>query len=189
MKLKKFERLAETAVGLTLYVSSVEDIWHLYNLITIGDTVRAKTQRKIVKDTGASTATERKVMVLSLQVTHAPVFDPVGILRISGVNRTECEWVRLGAAHTTDIAYDPPCDIKMIKQEWDTLCDARLAEACDEDAKADSAAVVMENGLAFVCLVNGAMCITKQKIDTSISRKRRGDSSARDNSVSKFYQV
>ena len=46
--------------------------------------------------------------------------------------------------------------------------------ACDPTATADLAAVIMQEGIAHVCLVTGSMTLVRAKIETSIPRKRKG---------------
>ena len=46
--------------------------------------------------------------------------------------------------------------------------------ACDVTQHADVAAVVMQEGLAHVCLVTPSMTLVRSKIETTIPRKRKG---------------
>ena len=56
-----------------------------------------------------------------------------------------------------------------------TVCCVVLPElACDVTQHADVAAVVMQEGLAHVCLVTPSMTLVRSKIETSIPRKRKG---------------
>merc|ERR1712212_1234595 len=59
--------------------------------------------------------------------------------------------------------------------------------ATDPGRLADLAAVIMQEGLAQVCLVTSCMTITRAKIDVSIPRKRRGDCSQHEKGLNKFY--
>lgn len=59
--------------------------------------------------------------------------------------------------------------------------------ACDPTQSADLAAVIMQEGLAYVCLVTSSMTLTRAKIELNIPRKRRGDCSQHDKGVKKFY--
>ena len=53
-------------------------------------------------------------------------------------------------------------------------------QACDVAQHADLAAVVMQEGLAHVCLVTSSMTLVRAKIDVSIPRKRRGQCAQHD---------
>ena len=46
--------------------------------------------------------------------------------------------------------------------------------ACDPTQHADLAAVVMQEGLAHVCLITPNMTLLRAKIETTIPRKRKG---------------
>ena len=90
--------------------------------------------------------------------------------------------------HTVEVCYDPPQQVDIHKIVWDTVAEDRLKLACDEDSRADTAAVVIDTGTAYVCLVTGALCVTKAKIDTHIAKKHKYSATARDDSVTRFYQ-
>ena len=49
-----------------------------------------------------------------------------------------------------------------------------LELACDVTQHADVAAVVMQEGLAHICLVTPSMTLVRSKIETTIPRKRKG---------------
>ena len=46
--------------------------------------------------------------------------------------------------------------------------------ACDPTKHADLAAVVMQEGLAHLCLITSNMTLVRAKIETNIPRKRKG---------------
>ena len=52
--------------------------------------------------------------------------------------------------------------------------------ACDPTQHADLAAVVMQEGLANVCLITPSMTLVRAKIETNIPRKRKGSCSQHD---------
>lgn len=51
---------------------------------------------------------------------------------------------------------------------WDTVVLDRLDEACDPVKQAEVAAIVMQPGLANVCLLTGSMTIVRQRIDVRL---------------------
>jgi protein pelota len=189
MRLKHFE-LQNDGAFLSATVISVEGIWHLYNLIAVGDTIRTKTVRKVVREgaAGAGSTSLKRTFTLSLLVTAPPEYDAKGILRVSGKNQSQCDDVPLQAYHTSEIMYDPPQDFKLYKQEWSNLDSQRLREACAEETRADVAAVLMQNGSAQVVFINGSVMSTRAKVETAIGKKRKGSSAARDDSITKFFQ-
>lgn len=70
---------------------------------------------------------------------------------------------QMGAYHTLDLELQRNFTIS--KQVWDTVVLDRLEEACDPVKQAEVAAVVMQPGLANVCLLTSAMTIVRQRID------------------------
>ena len=50
-----------------------------------------------------------------------------------------------------------------------------LDQACDATKQADLGAVVMQEGIAHVCLVLSTMTIVRAKIEVNIPRKRKGN--------------
>jgi len=52
--------------------------------------------------------------------------------------------------------------------------------ACDPMQHADLGAIVMQEGLANVCLVTSSMTLVRAKIETNIPRKRKGQCSQHD---------
>ena len=53
---------------------------------------------------------------------------------------------------------------------WDTVSLERVDVATDVTRKADLAAVVMQEGLANVCLVTASMTLVRKKIEVNIPR-------------------
>jgi len=47
-------------------------------------------------------------------------------------------------------------------------------QACDVTQHADLAAIVMQEGLAHICLITSSMTLVRAKIETNIPRKRKG---------------
>ena len=59
-------------------------------------------------------------------------------------------YVKMGAHHTLEMELHRAFCIE--KDDWDLICLERIDDACDQTKKADAAAVVLEPGLAHVCL-------------------------------------
>lgn len=187
------ERTGTGGVSMKLLVSSVEDLWALYNFLMPGDSLTARTVRKVVRESSTGTGTaERRVLMLRIDVLST-VFDAGSSssgaqLRVAGVNRTPSDWIPLSAHHTIDVECDPPQTVIIEKPEWHPIFEERLREACDEDSRADTAAVVFEHGFGSICLINGSLCVTKRRFETSIPKKRKFNASARDDNIQKFFQ-
>ena len=75
----------------------------------------------------------------------------------------------MGQFHTIDIELNQP--ITLEKECWDTISIERLDESSDPAKKAELAAVVMQEGLAHVCLVTSSMTVTRAKIERRMPKK------------------
>lgn len=187
MRLIYLERNTEGGAAVKFSVSTTEDLWHLHNFIAVGDQVKTKTVRKVVRETATGSGTaEKRVLSLTILVQSVD-FDPLGELRLGGINKTESDYVRMNAHHTLSVRVDSgPQDVVVVKEIWDSMCDDRVEEACNQEAKADTVALVMDYGTASVCLVTPTLMVTRQKIETHIPKKLRSGSS-RDESITKFF--
>ncbi|KAL6044619.1 Translation factor pelota [Balamuthia mandrillaris] len=165
--------------SISLRPETLEDMWHAYNLISEGDLVRATTVRRVQERTTTGTSkSERVRMTLTIQVEKIE-FDPdSGVLRLNGTNRSENEYVRMGAYHTLDLEMNRK--FILTKRYWDSVALERIDIACDPTKYADLAAIIMTEGLATVCLINSSMTIVRARVEAAIPRKRRGSSAEHD---------
>lgn len=92
----------------------------------------------------------------------------------------------MGAYHTLDLELNRKFQLR--KPEWDTISLERIDMACSAQ-RADVAAVIMQEGLAHVCLINNSMTLVRSKIDVNIPRKRKGNVSQHDKGLGKFYDA
>lgn len=173
--------------SVTLIADSLEDIWHLYNLISIGDDLRSSTIRRVTNETATGSTTKSSVhTTLTICVETTQLDMQAGVLSLKGKNIEENPHVKLGAYHTIDVELNRKFTIN--KQEWDSVSLGRIQEACDPAQNADVAAIIMQEGLANVCLVLASMTLVKAKIETSIPRKRKGFTSNYDKSLERFFE-
>jgi protein pelota len=63
----------------------------------------------------------------------------------------ESPYVRMGSYHTLELALQRKFSIA--KHEWDSISLERLETACDPRKTADLGAILMQEGLANLCLV------------------------------------
>lgn len=95
--------------------------------------------------------------------------------------------VKLGSFHTLDLELQR--NFQLEKSEgWDSVALDMLKEAINQDAKAQLWAVIMKEGLANICLVTDHQTILRQKIETTLPRKRAG-STDHDKQLQKFFQT
>lgn len=174
----------------TLLPEESEDMWHAYNLIRPTDLLRASAIRRVTTEsaTGASSS-QRVHMKLTLRVTSLD-FDPQAAqLHVSGRVAEENKHVKLGSFHTLDLELQRNFTLEKA-DGWDTIALDILRESIDQTAKAELWAVVMQDGLANICLITTHQTILRQRIEVSLPKKRPGKPSGdHDKSVQKFYST
>ncbi|EGD80443.1 hypothetical protein PTSG_11088 [Salpingoeca rosetta] len=163
-----------------------EDMWQLYNLIHEGDVVKAKTSRKVQRETATGSQVSEKVM-LNLAVRVEDIdFDPEGsTIRLKGKNVEENKFVKLGQYHTLELGLRRAFTLR--KTEWTSVELERLELAVNPVKSADLAAVLMEPGTANVCLITTNMTLVRAKILVNIPKKRKMNASARDKALTRFF--
>lgn len=180
-------------------------MWHLYNLIAEGDSVRATAIRRVqnVSSTG-STESHRVRTNLTIQVSKiefspsasaqegtqdqgANAGGPAAALHISGPVIAENQYVRMGAYHTLDV--EPNRDVRIEKLEgWDSIARARVEEAIVPGRGAEVAAVVCGEGTAAFCLLSQHMTVVSHRISMSIPRKAASaGTSQHEKGMGKFF--
>lgn len=175
------------AGSVSLVAEEAEDMWHAYNLINVGDYLRSTTIRRVVNESAVGlTTTSRVRITLTIQVKNLEYDTHASVLRVKGTNFEENQFVKMGAYHTIDLELNRKFEIT--KNEWDSVALARIDEACDPVHTADLAAVVMQEGLANVCLIQASMTVVKAKIEMNIPRKRKGMCANHDKNMEKFFE-
>lgn len=172
--------------SITLIPEEPEDMWHAYNLIAEGDQVRSSTIRKVQNETATgSTSSSRMRTILTISVETIDFDTQAQVLRLKGRNIEENQFVKMGAYHTLDLELNRK--FTLTKLLWDSIALERVETACDPTQSADVAAVIMQDGLAHVCLITSAMTLVRSKIDVSIPRKRKGNVAQHEKGLAKFY--
>jgi protein pelota len=97
---------------------TLDDLWHLYNIIYKGDEVYAYTSREIKQDEKYARAKrgERVSVFLGVKVEKVAWDKLLGRLRVHGTICQAPEIVPTGAHHTLNIALNTP--ITIVKEEW-----------------------------------------------------------------------
>lgn len=93
----------------------------------------------------------------------------------------------MGAYHTIDLELNRKFEIE--KPEWDSISLGRVEAACDVTQNADVAAVIMQEGIAHICLITSNMTIVRSKLDMAIPRKRKNQPSQHEKGLAKFYEA
>ncbi|KID78299.1 Protein pelota [Metarhizium brunneum] len=173
---------------VSLLPEDPEDMWHAYNLIIPGDLVHAHALRKVVtvnSGTGAAAA-ERVHTDLTIKV-KSTFFDPViSSLRVSGVVASENDHVPMGSHHTLDIEVNR--SFTVIKPDgWDSVSKATLSQALSDDKNGAMAAVVMQEGLANICLITQFRTVVKTRVE-SVVPKKRDTAADQDAGLKRFFE-
>ncbi|XP_055681138.1 protein pelota [Lutzomyia longipalpis] len=174
--------------SIVLIPEDPEDMWHAYNLISEGDNVKCTTIRKVQNETATGSSSSNRVRTtLTIAVENIDFDTQACVLRLKGRNVEENPYVKMGAYHTLDLALNRK--FTLTKQEWDTISLERIDMACDVTQSADVAAVIMQDGLAHVCLITSSMTLVRSKIEVSIPRKRKGNVQQHEKGLAKFYDA
>ncbi|XP_011196071.1 protein pelota [Zeugodacus cucurbitae] len=182
---RNFDKGAQGSV--TLIPEEPEDMWHTYNLIAEGDHVRSTTIRKVQNESATGSSTSNRVRTTLTIAVESIDFDTQAcMLRLKGRNIEENQYVKMGAYHTLDLELNRKFELR--KAEWDTIALERIEMACDPTQSSDLAAVVMQEGLAYVCLITASMTLVRSKIEVSIPRKRKGHTQQHEKGLIKFYE-
>lgn len=186
MKLVSRDIDKNAAGSVTLIPEEAEDMWHAYNLVCVGDSLRSGTIRKVQTESATGSVSVNKVRTMLTIKIEAIDFDTLGcVLRVRGRNITENQYVKMGAYHTLDLELNRKFTLG--KLQWDSVSLERIELACDPTKHADLAAVVMQEGLAHLCLITPNMTLVRAKIETNIPRKRKGMCQQHDKGLTKFY--
>ncbi|XP_076346162.1 pelota mRNA surveillance and ribosome rescue factor isoform X2 [Tachypleus tridentatus] len=187
MKLLSKEIDKDGTGNVTIIPEESEDMWHAYNLVAEGDSLRASTIRKVTTESSTGSVGSNRVRTtLTVRVENVDFDTQACVLRVKGRNIQENQYVKMGAYHTIDLELNRK--FTLVKAHWDSVALDRLDMACDPTQHADLAAIIMQEGLANVCLVTASMTLVKAKIDVNIPRKRKGQCSQHEKGLNKFFE-
>ncbi|XP_033230973.1 protein pelota [Belonocnema kinseyi] len=173
--------------SVSLIPENTEDMWHTYNLISEGDCVSCSTIRKVQTETSTGSSNSYRVRTtLTIRVEGIDFDTQACVLRLKGRNIEENKYVKMGAYHTLDVEQNRK--FTLVKPKWDSVSLERVDTACDPTQNADVAAVIMQEGVAHICLITSNMTIVRAKIDQVIPRKRKGHISQYEKGLIRFYE-
>jgi len=184
----------DSSGSVTLRAEDKEDLFTLHNLIQKNDEVELKTIRNVKKgsksdNVGSSNKTKQEKKLLKLRINVETIeFTPTDeVMRLRGKTTEPVEDVPVGSYHTAEIDFKYP--FTLYKDDFDEIAFDLVNKSCNIENKAEIGAVVLQEGVAHICLITENMTVLRQKIERSIPRKKRGDSSAHDKSLDKFYEL
>lgn len=181
-------RAGDEGESVQLMCTEPEDMWHAHNLILPNDLVRAHTMRRVasaaestaVADISASSrgkVGEKVHTEITVKVVRT-FFDPVvSRLHVTGTVAHENPYAPLGSYHTLDLELHRPW--RLWKAEgWDSVSAQMLREALMDGGdgltgarQSRIAAVVMQEGLANVCVVTENRTVLRQRVEAAVPRK------------------
>ncbi|KAL3422054.1 translation factor pelota [Phlyctema vagabunda] len=189
MKLIKQNILPDGSGSVTLYPEEAEDMWHAYNLIAPTDLLRATAIRRVTTESATgSTSSKRVRTTLLIQVTNVDFDSIAGQLHVSGRVAAENEWVGLGSFHTLDLELERQFTLEK-SDGWDSVALDVVRESLREISEGTIPAVVMQEGLANICLITEHQTVLKQTVETPIPGKRAGGGEVHDKALEKFFRV
>ncbi len=123
---------------------------------------------------------------LTIRVTSI-FFDPAAsTLSVTGTVYVENAYVAMGQYHTLDLELHRPFTLWK-KHGWDSVAQDTLREALRQDKDGAVAAVVMQEGLANICLITDFQTLLKQRVESSVPKKRSA-ASDQDSGMRRFYE-
>jgi protein pelota len=147
-----------------------DDLWQLYfNLITPGDIVMGDTTRRQVGESGETIS--RAHCMLAVRVEDVSYSSDTNEVRCKGVIVVESTDAPLGAYHSIVLRLDKPFALGK-PLGWDTIARRHLDEMLRGDADGSLVAVVMQEGLANICLITAARTVVKRRLERGIASKR-----------------
>lgn len=91
-------------------------------------------------------------------------------LRLNGINVRENDNIKMGQYHTLEIELNRPFTI--IKENWDSIHMEQIQDLCDPIKKSEVAALVMQEGLANLCLIKNTVTRTCARIERNLPKKK-----------------
>jgi protein pelota len=172
---------------IVLKIETLDDLWHLYNVIAPNDTVISRTTRRIrIGDENArKQESVRKPMTLVLEVEDVAFHSFSNRIRIKGkILEGPSDLVSTGSYHTFNIEEGDVLTI--IKERWPGYLLKRLKEAEKAQARPKCLIVTIEDGISDLFLAADYGIREAVSIRTSISRKQ-GDQKSHDATMRDFF--
>ena len=132
--MKKAVSAKDGAGSVSIICEEAEDMWHVYNMLLVGDLVRTTTMRKVTTESSTgSTKSKRVRLNLTVEVETIDFDTDTCTLRLNGKNLEENEHVKMGQYHTLELEMNRVFALE--KQCRDVICLERLNLACDFSSK------------------------------------------------------
>ncbi len=150
----------------TLKIENLDDLWHLYNILSPDDEIRGRTLRRMKKEKDEekkSDSGERVPVILTIKVEKFQFHPFTNRLRITGTIIQGPDDITLWTHHTFNIEVNSELTIK--KQKWESFNLQRLEESVKSSKKPKVLVLVMDKGEAILAKLTdiGVQVITSVK--------------------------
>jgi len=164
---------------------TLDDLWHLYNIIYKGDEVYAYTSREIKQDEKYARAKrgERVSVFLGVKVEKVAWDKLLGRLRVHGTICQAPEIVPTGAHHTLNIALNTP--ITIVKEKWARHHVERLETAKKASEKPIVIIAIDDEGYA---LATTAQYGVELKVEEKVRLPGKLEAEKRSVATKEFFQ-
>ena len=161
--------------SLTVVMEESDDLWVLYNLVDPDDTVRCGTLRKVNKSdkAGAKAATEKRRVTLSVRAIASEYDGIADVVRVSGVNVAENDYVKMGAHHTLEVGVRTK--VTVTKGAWATHQREAVKRAADAAATAELVALLMDadRGEARLYVLTESLVKSAAAVDVAMPKNTK----------------
>ena len=173
MKLLRTSRGADLSEhAITLLPEEPDDMWNAYNLILPTDLVRAETTRSVSHVTALGSQQSQRVSCILTLAAETSSWDPsVSQLHVKGRIASETDVASMGQYHTLHLEVGKAFTVDR-PLGWDSVSVTMLQDALRVDKGGAVAAVVMQEGLANICLVTETRTVLLQRLERKVPSKR-----------------
>jgi protein pelota len=171
---------------IRLQAETADDMYHMFNVIMQQDLVEASTVRNVTRESKTGSVEKNRIRIwLKIDVEKVEFDSEQCSLRVAGRNTAENDHVKMGQYHTVTLEIGH--QFVVYKDAWDSIYLNRVKDAVDSASKAELAAIVMQEGLAHVCLVTPFMTQTRARIERKMPKKKDGGEKY-DKAVKAFFK-
>ncbi|AJT08839.1 ALS_1a_G0047800.mRNA.1.CDS.1 [Saccharomyces cerevisiae] len=177
---------------ITLLPEDKEDLFTVYQIVDKDDELIFKKKfTSKLDEAGKKKSTD--LVKLKIKVISEDFDMKDEYLKYKGVTVTDesgASNVDIPVGKYLSFTLDYVYPFTIIKQNFNKFMQKLLNEACNIEYKSDTAAVVLQEGIAHVCLVTSSSTILKQKIEYSMPKKKRTTDVLKfDEKTEKFYKA
>ena len=175
--------------SVKITVETVEDFWVLAMVIRPGDKIRSQIRRKVktVSKIGKQT-TKTVITTATIKVTEVDYQAGVDEMQLRGTLTEDVEDAKKGTFQRMMLAIGR--EFTLTKKCWDQFSFEQIREAGDPESGSSVAAVLMQSGLANICIVGKNTTFVKRQITKSIPKvKAHGSNGKSVTEKQKFYEL